>query len=97
MKAYTNEERQNHVAVWKTSGLARSAYAKEKGIHPATFCKWAKESEQKGQGFVELSMGASDQGNPEIIIDKGDVRIHLPSEMLERVLGAVFSRSGGLV
>jgi transposase-like protein len=95
MKTYTNEERRDHVAAWKTSGLVRSAYAKEKGIHPATFCKWAKDSEQKGRGFVELSMEASYQGRQEIIIEKGDIHIRLPAEMLERVLGAVLSISGG--
>jgi hypothetical protein len=26
MKAYTNEERKNHVAAWKAGGLSQSAY-----------------------------------------------------------------------
>jgi len=96
MKRYTNEERENHVAAWKTSGLARSAYAREQGIHPTTFCKWVKERGQKEQGFVELPGAALYQGNGEIIIDKGDARIRLPAEMLGTVLKTVFDNCGGL-
>jgi hypothetical protein len=47
--------------------------------------------------FVELPHAAFRQGNQEIIIDKGDVRIRLPVEMLERVLQVVFASSGGTV
>ena len=97
MKTYTNEERRSHVAAWKAGGLSRSAYARGQGIPVTSFCKWAKEGRPKGRGFVELPQRAFRQGNGEIIIDKGDVRIRLPTEMLERVLGAVLGISGGAV
>ncbi|MDR3338126.1 MAG: transposase [Treponema sp.] len=96
MKRYTNEGREKHVAAWKTSGLARSAYAREQGIHPTTFCKWVKKGGQKGHGFVELPKMSLYQGNGEIEIEKGDIHIHLPTEMLETVLKAVFDNSGRL-
>jgi hypothetical protein len=95
MKTYTNEERQNHVAAWKAGGLSRSAYARGQGIPTTSFCKWAKEGGPGGRGFVELPRTAFHQGNREIIIDKGDVRIRLPAEMLEAVFRAVLGVSGG--
>jgi transposase-like protein len=94
MKTYTNEERQRHVAAWKAGGLSRSAYAREQGISVTSFCTWAKEGRLGGGGFVELPSTAFRQGNQEIIIDKGDVRIRLPAEMLETVLGTVLGISG---
>jgi hypothetical protein len=97
MKTYTNEERLNHVAAWKAGGLSRSAYARGQGIPVTSFCTWAQEGGPRGRGFVQLPPTAFGQGNQEIIIDKGDVRIRLPAEMLERVLGAVLGGSGGLV
>jgi hypothetical protein len=95
MKTYTNEERQNHVAAWKAGGLSRSAYARGQGIPTATFCTWAKEGRPKGRGFVELPRTVFRPGNGEIIIDKGDVRIRLPAEMLEAVFRTVLGISGG--
>jgi hypothetical protein len=97
MKTYTNEERRNHVAAWKAGGLSRSAYARGQGIPVTSFCKWAQEGGPRGRGFVELPHAVFHQGNQEIIIGKGDVRIRLPVEMLERVLQAVFASSGGTV
>jgi transposase-like protein len=94
MKSYTDEERKNHVAAWKAGGLSRSAYARGQGLPVTTFCKWANEEEAKGQGFVELTTTAGFQEKQEIIIEKKDVRIRLPVEMLERVLGTVLGISG---
>jgi hypothetical protein len=97
MKTYTNEERKNHAAAWKAGGLSRSAYARGQGISVTSLCKWAQEGEPRNRGFVQLPQTAFGQGNQEIIIDKGDVRIRLPSEMLEAVFRAVLGSSGGLV
>ena len=97
MKTYTDKERQNHVAAWKAGGLSRSAYARGQGIPVTTFCKWANEEGPKGQGFVELTATAGFPGKQEIIIEKKDVRIRLPAEMLEAVLRIVLGISGGPV
>jgi transposase-like protein len=97
VKTYTNEERRNHVAAWKAGGLSRSAYARGHGIPTTSFCKWANEGGPRSRGFVQLPQTSFHQGNQEIIIDKGDVRIRLPGEMLERVLQAVLVISGGTV
>jgi transposase len=97
MKTYTNEERRNHVAAWEAGGLSRSAYARGQGISVTSFCTWAKEGRPKGRGFVELPRMAFRQGNQEISIDKGDLRIRLPAEMLETVFRAVLGISGGPV
>jgi hypothetical protein len=55
------------------------AYAKAKGLNPQTFNKWTKKEAGK-RGFVEITgkIKGKAPNIPEILIEKGDVKIHLP-------------------
>jgi transposase-like protein len=81
MKQYSAEEKAKWLGGWKGSGKSISAYARANGISPQTFHKWVKKA--KGQpGFVEINEPASERGarapRDEILIEKGEVKIHLP-------------------
>lgn len=36
---YTKKEKQNHIALWETSGMTRKEYATRNGINEGTFYK----------------------------------------------------------
>ncbi|MDR2631306.1 MAG: hypothetical protein LBC60_10325, partial [Spirochaetaceae bacterium] len=79
MTRYRFEEKTKLLEDWRGSGKKAWIYAKEKGINPQTFSKWTKR--EAGPGFVEVKQtmgtGIKPCGN-EILIEKGDLRIHLP-------------------
>jgi transposase-like protein len=74
-----------------------SAYARANGISPQTFTKWVKKA--KGQpGFVEINKRAAGRGvraaRGEIMIEKGEVKIHLPLNARPPELRAVLEGLG---
>ena len=77
---YSTEEKAMILEEWKRSGKSICSYVKEKGLVRWTFTKWLKAERTAGQGFVEVPAKAL-QGPthlPEILIEKGDVKIHIP-------------------
>ena len=89
---------------WRQSGKSAWAYAKENGLNPQTFVRWARaEPEEKNPlgearvNFVEVptQVMAFPSRVQEILIEKGDVKIHIPlgrGELLavaERLMGAL--------
>ena len=78
MKKYTKAERQEHVERWKKGALSKAAYAKSVGINETTFYTWAKGAASEGQGFVEISAQIKQEQAHRILIEKGDVKIHVP-------------------
>jgi len=77
---YSKEERAKLLEGWKHSGKSISAYVKEKGIVRWTFTKWLKAEREGKSGFVEVPAAVLKPiaHVPEILIEKGDVRIHIP-------------------
>ena len=77
---YSEEEKTLWLDDWQQSGKSAWAYAKENGLNPQTFGKWTKAKEESAHSFVELPTQVlpSPQYNREILIEKGDVKIHIP-------------------
>ena len=81
--SYSNEEKAMWLDDWRKSGKKAWAYARENGLIPQTFVGWTKRKTKAEQDFVEISHHAY-QGQkqiPGIIIEKGDIKIHLPQGM----------------
>jgi len=92
--SYSKEEKAKLLEGWRRSGKSISAYVKEKGLVRWTFTRWLKaerdvEPDAKS-GFVEIPAAAlnsmahtqrifqSTRHVQEILIEKGDVKIHIP-------------------
>jgi len=77
---YSREEKAKLLEGWRESGKSISAYAKEKGLVRWTFTKWLKAEREGKSGFVEVP-AAVVKAIPqaaEILIEKGEVKIHIP-------------------
>jgi hypothetical protein len=79
MKKYRVEEKAMWVEDWKQSGTSAWTYAKANGLNPATFKNWTKGTAEE-PGFVEIRppIPAPIGMAPEILIERGDLRIHIP-------------------
>jgi transposase-like protein len=81
MKRYSEEEKAMWLEDWKRSGGSLRSYAKTNGLNPQTFNNWAKGTEKPpAQDFIEIKRmpEAAPVSVPEILIEKGDVKIHIP-------------------
>jgi len=77
---FSKEEKAMRLEDWKRSGKKAWAYAKENGLVPQTFIRWTKPEPEASPCFVEIPVQAvrpSPQAQ-EILIEKGDVKIHIP-------------------
>ena len=84
---YSEEEKALWLEDWRQSGKSTWAYAKTNSLNPQTFVKWAKTvKEVEGvlmesrPCFVEVAARAMpfSQQPQRILIEKGDVKIHIP-------------------
>ena len=77
---YSTEERAKLLEGWRRSGKSISAYVEEKGLVRWTFTKWLKAERESKSRFVEVPAAVlkAIPHIPEILIEKGDVRIHIP-------------------
>jgi len=87
---YSKEEKAKWLENWRQSGKSAWSYAKGNKLNPQTFLKWVKKgkleisTEKTKQNFVEVPMQALTMAIPpvksgsEILIEKGDVKIHIP-------------------
>jgi transposase-like protein len=100
MKKYSAEEREMWVEDWRQSGASIWAYAKANGLSPMTLKNWAQRSEGAPETpaprFVEVRPPASEQHErtAEILIEKGDVKIHIPLAINRGELRAVIEGLG---
>lgn len=80
MKKYSEEEKAMWLEDWRESGKSAWAYAKANGLNLQTFKRWTKTGKEKEHCFVEIPMQVPVAINsvPEILIEKGDVKIHIP-------------------
>jgi len=77
---YSKEEREMWLEDWKQSGKGAYRYAKENGLVPWTFIRWSKGEAEAKQCFVEVPAQIMRPGLPtaEILIEKRDIKIHIP-------------------
>jgi transposase-like protein len=99
MKQYSAEEKAKWVEGWKGSGKSMSAYARANGINPQTFTKWVKKTNEQ-PAFIEINEPAAGRGarapRDEILIEKGELRIHLPLNTCLPELRVVLEGLGAL-
>jgi hypothetical protein len=98
MTRYSIEEKSKLLEDWRGSGKKAWVYAKEKGINPQTFSKWTKR--EVPPGFVEVKQAAwtgIPASGKEILIEKGDLKIHLPTGSSARDVCAFLECVGSLV
>ena len=99
---YSKEERAMWVEDWKQSGKSAWAYAKENGINQQTFFNWTKAGNETKQNFVEVPVASSavvkqSMGIPEMLIEKGDVKIYIPLVINPNQLRAVIEGIGASI
>jgi hypothetical protein len=92
----SSEEKGRLLEGWKQSGKSISAYVREKGLVRWTFTKWLKAERESKPCFVEIPAGAVQPtaGALEILIEKGDVKIHIPLAVGDGGLRAVIESLG---
>ena len=96
---FSKEEKAMWLEDWQRSGKSAWKYAKENGLNPQTFAKWKKEKPKDKARFVEVSAKAIQpvEINQAIIIEKGDVKIHIPLTLGCNELQTVINSLRGLV
>ena len=97
MKKYSAEERAMWLDDWHQSGKNAWAYARENGLVPQTFINWANPGKKEGkQSLVEVpkQVVQSSLNLQEILIERGDMRIHIPLEPVLNELHKVIARLG---
>jgi len=79
---YKQDEKAMWIEDWQKSGKKAWTYAKENGLIPQTFVTWTKRLKEKPADFVEIKSKLKPRlQQSEILIEKGDLRIHLPAGM----------------
>ena len=93
---YRKEEKVMLLKNWRRSGKTAWAYAKEIGICPQTFARWKKAKLVSKRELVEIpkSVIMASNREPEILIEKGELKIHLPFEPVWQELRAVMETLG---
>ena len=81
--SYSKEEKAMLLEGWRQSGKNISAYVRDKGLVRWTFTKWLKAERGSKPCFVEVPapVKPSMHQAAEILIEKGDVKIHVPLAM----------------
>jgi hypothetical protein len=95
---YGEEEKAMRLDDWQGSGKSAWKYAKENGLNYQTFARWIKpEKAENIECFVEVpALKAPPQAySHEILIEKGDVKIHIPLSIGSSELRMIFSILGG--
>jgi len=93
---FSNEEKTMWLEDWRRSSKSVWAYAKESGLNPRTFAKWTKAESKEKSCFVEVPAQVIKEQHdvPEILVEKGDVRIHIPVKMSREELRTVMEGLG---
>ena len=93
---FSKEEKAMRVEDWRQSGKTAWAYAKENGLSPQTFTNWTKARKEAKPCFVEIptQVVPPQMHAQEILIEKGEIKIHIP---LGLSLGELHTIMEGLV
>ena len=93
---FSKEEKEMWLEDWKRSGKKAWTYAKENGLVPQTFVSWT--TREKKSSFVEIPVQIipPQASRHEMRIEKGEVKINIPTttcindlKTIFRVLGAI--------
>ena len=78
--SYSKEEKSKLLEEWRRSGKKISVFVRENGLVRWTFTKWIKAERESKIGFVEVPLQALKKASqaPEILIEKGDIKVHIP-------------------
>ena len=87
---FSKEEKAMWLEDWKKSGKNAWGYAKENGLIPQTFCSWVTREEKGISGFAEVTLPLRQNPEGEILIEKRDLRIHIPVGLSARELSDLF-------
>ena len=93
----TKEEKAVWLENWKQSGKKAWTFAKENGLVPQTFVKWTKAEKETKSCFVEVSAQVIEplsQAPQIILIEKGELKIHIPLTVGRDALRAVIEGLG---
>ena len=97
MKSFSKAERLKHVENWESGTLSKAAYAKTAGLHPTTFYTWIRKAPTGKKEFVEIKQNAFNGGSQNVVIEKGNITVHVPLtaglKELQTILGALGSET----
>jgi hypothetical protein len=96
---FSKEEKVLWLEDWRQSGKSAWTYAKENGLNPQTFIKWSKGETEAKTCFVQVQAQVSPTVSdiPEILIEKGDVKIHIPLVARSVELKAIMEGLGAVL
>jgi hypothetical protein len=89
---FSKEEKAMRLEDWRLSGKSAWAYAKENNLVPQTFLKWTKnETSLVKPCFVQVQSHSMPplRHTQEILIEKGELKIHIPLFLSSGELQAV--------
>ena len=95
----SKEEKELWVEDWRQSGKSAWVFAKANGLNPQTFVNWTKSHRETKSCFVEVPQMPAPMilppcQTPEVLIEKGEVKIHIPLVMGHNELRAVMEGLG---
>ena len=93
---YSGEEKEMWLEDWRRSGKSAWLYAKENGLNQQTFVRWTKAEPEAKMSFVEVPAPVMlpPRQAAEILIERGEVKIHIPLAMGRNELRAVMEGLG---
>jgi transposase-like protein len=105
MKKYCVEEKEMWLEDWKGSGKSVWSYAKANGLNPVTLKNWIQRAEGPGtfgpmeepeQRFIEVIPKVPEAMPyiPEILIEKGNIKIHIPVTINRNELRSIIESIG---
>jgi hypothetical protein len=96
---YREEEKTMWVEDWQRSGKSAWIYAKENGLNPQTLVRWTRRKTENKKCFVEVPAVIIPPvvQSHEILIEKGDVKIHIPLSIGSGELRMIFGMLGSSV
>jgi len=77
---YSKEEKAKWLEDWRKSGKGAWAFARANGLKAQTFINWTKPRGKKKSFFVEIPIKTqpSNEEQKMIIIERGEIKIHVP-------------------
>ena len=101
---FSKEEKAMWLEDWRRGGKSAWTYAKENGLSPQTFVNWTKagtavETPAVKPCFVELPAVIVPPPHQarEILVEKGDIKIHIPLEFGRGEMRAIMECLGGVL
>jgi transposase-like protein len=96
---YSEEEKARWLENWEQSGKSIIAFTRENNLVRWTFTRWLKAARSSKMSFVEVTAQVKPalQQTPEILIEKGDMKIHIPLLLEYGGLRAVMEGLGGVL